>query len=120
MHEPQVVQLFQPRDYLKQDVIQLAVVAVLLEVRPEIHFVPLNLDQEGIAREEVVLVMIYVLALLPRCLVQNKNLVVELLSQHKVCLEAIVGPEAMHHVRAHFRGDRPNDALLDHALTYPL
>ena len=48
MDESQIVELLQSRDYLKQNVTKLTVVSVLIEVRSEIHFVPLYVDHVGV------------------------------------------------------------------------
>jgi hypothetical protein len=46
VNEPQVVELMQPSDHLKQYLIELTMVAVLPEVLPEIHRVPIKLKVE--------------------------------------------------------------------------
>ena len=79
MQEPQAVQLLQSSDHLKQYIIELPVVAVLLEVRPEIHVIPLDVHQHSIACKEYVIQPSDVLTLLLEGLVQDKHFEVELL-----------------------------------------
>ena len=54
-------------------------VAVLPEVLPEIHVVPLNVHKKSIAGEELVVKPCNMLAVCPFCLVQNEDLIVEIL-----------------------------------------
>ena len=44
----QIMELLQTSDYLKQNFTKLTVVSVLIDVCSEIHFIPLNVDHEGI------------------------------------------------------------------------
>ena len=67
MDKPELMQLLQPSNYLKQDPLKLTVVAVLLEVRPEIHIVPLQLKHSAVLVQECIIHSYYVLALLLIC-----------------------------------------------------
>jgi hypothetical protein len=51
MHESHSMQLSQPSENLKQYIPELAGLAVLLEVHPEIHLVPLEDKECGCVRE---------------------------------------------------------------------
>jgi hypothetical protein len=77
MDESQIVELLQSSDYLKQNVTKLTVVSVLIEVRSEIHFVPLYVDHEGIWSEEHSLNWSDEFTFFPRSLIKDLDFIVE-------------------------------------------
>jgi hypothetical protein len=88
-----IVQLLQSSYYLKQDVVQLTVVAVLPEVRSKVHFVPLNCKDHSILGQLSICPESNMFAIPIESLVQNVILVVELLGEHKVQLEVVISPK---------------------------
>ena len=90
MHEPHTMQLSQPSENLKQYISELAGLAVLLEVHPEIHLVPLQHKECGLIWEFHSDQRNYMFALFILSLVQNLIFKVELLSEHIVLLESVV------------------------------
>ena len=90
MHESHTMQLSQPSENLKQYIPELAGLAVLLEVHPEIHLVPLQHKECGLIWELYSDKGDNMFALFILSLVQYLIFKVELLWEHKVLLESLV------------------------------
>ena len=90
MNEPQVVEVMQSSDHLKQYLIEVPMVTVL----PEIHRVPINLKIERVEAKKHSLKSNNVFALM--FIRQRKNLIliIELLSQSILLLKALVTPNS--------------------------
>ena len=96
VNEPQVEELMQPSDNLKQNLIEFTMVAVLSEVLPEIHRVPIKLKVERVNTQKHSLQSDNILTLM--LLRQGKNLIliVELLSKSTLFLKALVSTDPEH------------------------
>jgi len=92
MHKPKLMQLPYTNDYLKQYLIELAIVAVLPEILSEVHSMSLNDKDCSISGELYILDANNVLAIFLFCFDEYQVLEVELLCKHIIKYEIIKAP----------------------------